>query len=558
VNDLERSGSNPLAAPLTRRKALTRSLATAGALGLAPALYETAPALAAKRAAASGTLVYGVESPPSGFDPARWWNGLSWDGTLVVFDRLFTLSQTGGHVLPQLAMAVPKPTRGGTSYTIKLRSGVKFHHGRVLTSDDVKYSLERLAEPKEASEGLSLYNTLPIIGMADLQSGKTKTLKGVTAVDATTVRIDLERPESVLLYVLALPFAGIVPRDVAERLGPKKFNFAPVGTGPYKMENVDPAKSLSLVKNTEDWNTKRGSIKQIQWNIGVTPDLSLLRIQRGQQDMMSEPVPAQNLVQLRNDPKLKNQLLEVTVSNVNYFTLSLKHPALKNLKVRQAVAMAVDKQRFLRAVAGLGQVATGGLFSPRSPYYQGDIGYPHDPEKAKALLKQAGFEKGFDVTFWSGNFTPYKEMAQTVAQDLGQIGIRVTPKILVRDQWLAVVVKNPAGITNNEWELPYPHGSYVMDGGFTKAALKSQCCNFSDYISPRFEKLVKQAHITSDPDKLVELYKEMDRIVIKDQALWVPMIYPKIAFLVSSRVEGFTVPSSPTASTHFFDQYRIK
>lgn len=504
-----------------------------------------------------GTLTYAVASPPSGFDPAKWWNGLSWDGTLVVFNRLLTL-QDDGSVSPELLADPPQVNADGTLYTFKLRPGVKFHHGKELTVEDVKFSLERLVNPATGSEGGGLYTGLTIPGMEEIINEKGNELTGVKIVDPQTFTIELETPDSVMLYLLGLPFASIVPQDVVQEVGDKKFNFAPVGTGPFVMKDVNPSKSLVLERNPDYFDPEVPHLDRVEWTIGIEPDLSILRIQDGQLDMMSEPVPSATYPQLEDSQDLQAQLFVGPFNNVNYITLSLDHPALANLQVRQAVAHAVDKERFVRSIKGLGAVAGGGLFSPLSPYFQDGLAYPYDPEKAKQLLTDAGYADGFDVTFWSGDFTPYKEMAQTVSQDLEAIGIKVDTKILIREQWLAEIVKNPPGITNNEWELPYPHGSYVMDGAFTKAALDAGCCNFSNYKSDEFDKLAKDAHLTSDQAKQVELYKEMDKMVIQDLALWVPLIYPKIAFLVSQRAQGFSITAAPTASTHFFDRYWIQ
>ncbi len=528
----------------------------AASTGAAPPAAATTAAAAATPVR-GGTLLYAVASPPSGFDPAKWWNGLSWDGTLSVFNRLLTLKDDGS-LEPELLAEAPQVNSDGTLYTFKLKQGVKFHHGRELTADDVKFSFERLVNPATASEGGGLYTGLTIAGMADIQNQKGKELTGIKVVDPQTLTIELGQPDSVLLYLLGLPFMSIVPKDVVEQVGDKKFNFAPVGTGPFTMKNVNPSKSLVLERFPDHWDPQKPYLDRVEWTIGIDPELSLLRIQRGQQDMMSEPVPSNDFPTLSNNSSLSAQLFAGPFNNVNYITLSLKHPALKELKVRQAIAMAVDKERFVRAIKGLGEVANGGLFSPLSPYYQDGLGYPFDPAKAKQLLAEAGLEKGFDVSFWSADFTPYKEMAETVTQDLKQIGITVDPKIEIREQWLADIVKNPPGITNNEWELPYPHGSYVMDGAFTEAAIKAGCCNFSEYRSKKFDGLAKQAHLTTDRNEQIRLYKEMDKIAIRDEALWVPLIYPKIAFLVSTRAQGFSITAAPTASTHFFDRYWIK
>src|SRR5262249_32268399 len=151
------------------------------------------------------------------------------------------------------------------------------------------------------------------------------------------------------------------------------------------------------------------------------------------------------------------------------------------------------------------------------------------------------------VTFWGTNYTPWLEIGQTVQQDLATVGIRMKALAQPVNAWLAAIVKNPAGITENQWELPYPHGSYVMDGGFTRAALKSGCCNFSNFTNSKFDALAQEAHRATSTPQVVRLYKEMDRIVVKDEALWVPLFYPKYAELTSKRVRGVILsPSAPS------------
>jgi len=517
---------------------------------------ETAAATTSAAPAAGGTLIYEVNTPASGFDPAKWWNDLSWNGSLAVFNRLLTV-QADGSMTPELLAEPPVINAEGTLYTFKLRSGVKFQHGRELTAEDVKYTLERLVTPATASEGASLYTSMTIPGMQDILDEKGNELTGIKIVDPLSFTIELEQPDSVFLYTLGLPFAGIVPQDVIADVGEEAFNFAPVGTGPYTMQDVDPSKSLVLERFADHWNPDVGFLDRIEWAIGIEPDLSLLRIQDGQADMMAASVPAESYQQLAGDTALKAQLFVESVNNCYYFTQSLDHPALKDLRVRQAVAHAIDKERFVKTLRGLGEAANGGLFSPMSPYYQDGLGYAYDPEKAKQLLADAGFADGFDVTFWSADFTPYKEMVESVQQDLKAVGINVDAKVLIREQWLAEVVKNPAGLTNNQWDLPYPHGSYVMDGAFTEAAIEAGCCNFSNFRSGEFDQLAKDGHLTSDLAKQVELYKQMDKIAIQDEALWVPMTYPKQASLVSERVQGYSIPGTPSPGTAFFATYSV-
>jgi ABC-type transport system substrate-binding protein len=564
---------SPFERPITRRRFVGSSLGLLSVGGLLaacgggeddeaapPAATGAAPTetIASGGAARTGgTLVYTASSPSAGFDPHKYWNSLAFNGgALAVFDRLLTVTQDGT-LEPSLLSELPEVNADGTLYTLRLRPGVQFHHGRGLTAADVKYSLERLVNPATGSEGAGLYTAIPILGMADVQNERAEELAGISVVDDETLTIELEQADSALLFVLSYTFASIVPRDVIEEIG-DDFNFAPVGTGPFVMAEAVPDRGYTLERNENYWNPELPYVDRVTAEFGVDPELAVLRIQDGQQDLMEEEIPSGSLDQLRNDPSLEDQVVIDTANNIFYITLSLKHEALSDLRVRQAIAMAVDKERLVRTLKGLGQPATGGLFSPLSPYFQDGIAHPFDVEGAKQLLAETPFADGFEVTFWATNTTPWIEIAQTTQQDLAQLGITVDVQAQPREAWLAEIVKNPPGITENQWELPYPHGSYVIDSAFTQAAIDAGCCNFSNYVSEDFEELVRAAHRATDVDEVAELYRQMDAVVVRDEALWVPLFYPTYSAFVSSRLGGYSVPGSPGPNAKLFAQYWIE
>lgn len=502
-----------------------------------------------------GTLRYGSDTQPSGFDPAVWWNGYSWDGTNVAFNRLVTLHQDGS-LSPELLSQHPEISADGKFYSYTLRKGIKFHHGREVTAEDVKFSLERLVNPATGSEGGGLYTGIQIPGMEDILNEKGNELTGIKIIDRYNFTIELESADSVFAVLLGLPFASIVPKDVVEDLGNAAFNWAPVGSGPYVMKDIDPSKGLVLERIPNYGIPEIGGyIDRVEFTIGIEPDLSILRIQKGEQDMLRGSVPSSWVARLQDDPG-GAQYIQGATNNVIYITLSLDHPEMANRKVRQAISHAIDSERFVRALGGLGQVATGGLFSPLSPYFQEGLNYSYDVNRSKELLAEAGYADGFECTFWSCTQSPWNEQGQTVTQDLAQVGINVDLKTLLLEQWLAEIVKNPPGITNNQWQLPYPHGSYVMDGAFTKASIDAGCCNFSNYKSDYFDELVAAAHATSSFEEQVALYKEMDKIAVQDEILWIPMIYPEHATVLSSRVRGYYIPSDP--GTNYFNEYWLE
>src|SRR5207244_2907018 len=145
---------------LTRGRLLT--LTAGGALAAGPAVRAMRAAASPKR---GGTLVFAVETAPFGFDPPKWWSILEWCGIYAIFDRLLAISDDGKRIVPELS-ALPTISADGRTYTFRLRRGVKFHHGRELTADDAKFTLERIVDPKTASQGVSLYSGLPIVGYA--------------------------------------------------------------------------------------------------------------------------------------------------------------------------------------------------------------------------------------------------------------------------------------------------------------------------------------------------------------------------------------------------------
>jgi ABC-type transport system substrate-binding protein len=556
--------SSPVVAELTRRRfvaglaLLSSSGVLAGCLGSDDDTQGQSGTQAAQGTPTrGGTIVFGTSTVPSGFDPQIWWNATSWQGSVNVFDTLFVIKKDGT-LAPELLESMPTVERDGTFYTFKLRPGVKFHHGRNLNASDVKYTLERLVAPATESQAATLYTGLTIPGMEAMLNERRNDLPGVKVVDDTTFTIELEEPDSVFLYLLSLNFLGIAPKDVIEEKGAKKFDFEPVGTGPFVMKDVDPSKSLVLERNPNYWKDDRPYVDRVEWRIGVEPDLSVLRIQNGEQDMMAEPIPQGSIDQLRNDPATADRLVTGVENNVYYITLSLKHDAMKDLRVRQAIGMAIDKERLVRTLKGLAQPATGGLFAPVSPYFQDGLAPAYDPERAKALLAEAGYENGFDVTFWTPDFTPRLELGQTAQQDLEAVGINVDLRQTTRDAYLAETAKLPAAIVTEQWPLGYPHGSAIMDSAFTTAAVEAGCCNYSNFQSKEFDDLATQAHRTSDEAERVDLYKQMDAMVVRDEALWVPIIYPERAEIVSSRLKGFSIPPWITPEQKFFADYWVE
>ena len=535
---------------LTRRSILVRGGTALGALTVpsvfiagAQAAGRTAPI--ARAATASGTIVLGMQTVPPGMDPQKWWNGAAFQGSINIFDTLLKLDPKTGKVGPGLA-ALPGVSKSGTTYTFKLRSGVKFHDGSPLTSADVKYSFERLLSPALAGEASSLYTVLPITGIAQFLSGKAKNVSGIVASDPLTVVFHFDAPDSGFLPSITYAPASIVPAAVVEKLGQKKFNWAPVGTGPFKVTSVNQQQGVKLVANADYWDPSLPKAGGIDWQFNVDPQLSALRILRGVQDLMYEPVPAGVIEQVRNNPAESKQLVVTQLDELWWMSLSEKVPQLKNLQVRKAIAMAIDKNKLHRQILGIGLVANGGIFSPLSPYYTPNLSPTYNPTEAKKLLAAAGLSHGFTVNAWCADYFPWTNMAQSVQQDLAAVGIKMNLTQMEYDQFVNLTNGAPAGLVFFNWGLSYPHGSFIIDAAFTEASIKAGCCNYADWTFPGFDQLATEAHRTPSTAKSIALYKQMDAIITQKEVVWVNLIYGARPDLISTRVHGFEPPIGGT------------
>lgn len=555
------SGTPP--AGLDRRTFLSRA-ALAGAGGLVLAACSSAGSTTSGQAKQpldkNAILNFQMSTTIPGLDPQKWWNGAAGCGQFVLFETLLTIDPYSQKLVPTLATGLPVASNAGHRLTFTLRKGIKFTNGQPLTSADVKYSFERLVIPSFGAQAGSLYTPLAITGMADVLNGKTKTLAGITTPDPQTVVFDFDYPDSAFIYLISFPSAGVVPMSMVEDVGFNRFNWHPVGTGPFTADVVNEQSNIQLKRNPHYWRPGVPSYAGVNWQMGIADTLSMIRIEAGQTDMMYDPVPAGYVAGVLDNPKYvsDHQAVKTPQNNCYWMSLSLKSPLLKDIRVRQAIAMAVDKARILQVMNGLGHVANGGFFSPLSPYYQDGLAYSYNPAKAKSLIAEAGIPKGATVKMWSSNRFPYENMGQVIQANLASIGITVEYIPMEYDAFANFTAGSPAGIMLWAWELYYPSGSYIVDSAFTTSAQKAGCCNYPWYSSQSFDQLTVDAHRSTNPAEVVALYKQMDKIIVSDEALWVPLIYPIRLDFVSARVRNFQAGvGAGEDQSRFFDMYAL-
>jgi len=310
-----------------------------------------------------------------------------------VFEGLVAYDQKTLQPVPSLAEKWDV-SADGLKYTFHLRQGVKFHNGRVMTADDVKYSFDRLSDPKVATTYATSLILGSVAGYADASAGKAQGVSGVKVVDPQTVEINLTAPNSALLPALTLIPASVIPKEAVEDTS-KKFTENPVGTGPFKVTEWKRQEQVTLAANPDYWGGKPKIDKVIQ-RVITEKSSQMVEFAAGNLDFVI--VPPSDVARIKGDASLKDRVQDQSILSIFWLPINLNQPPLDNVKVRQALNYAVDREALVKSVLqGQAVVANGPIPPGLSAYDPNYKPYTYDIDKAKQLLTEAGFPNGVDI-----------------------------------------------------------------------------------------------------------------------------------------------------------------
>jgi peptide/nickel transport system substrate-binding protein len=487
-----------------------------------------------------GKMVVTYKDDISTLDPAIGYDWQNWSMIKSLFSRLMDYSPGTYNLEPELAESF-ELSEDGLVYTFRLRENVKFHNGRLLTAADIKYSIERAVNPKTQSPGQGFFASIK--GFDDMAQGKTQELSGITIPSPDVVKIQLSRPDATFLHVMAINFASAVPREEVEKYG-EDFGKHPVGTGAFKMTTWDLGRQVVFERNREYFKAGLPKLDTIVFEIGQEPSVALLRLQKGEVDVLGDGIPPARFVKVKEDPANKDLIIRGDQLHTGYVALNVKMKPFDNLDVRKAVNMAVNKERICQIVNNRAEPANQPL-PPGMPGYDKNYkGYPFDPEKAKALLKKAGFPNGFTTELFSNNTDPNPRIAQAIQQDLAAVGIKAELKTLAQSTVIAAGGEPDQAPMiwsgGMAWIADFPdpsnfYGPILGGGGAVKGGW-----NWSWYINEDLDKEAMTADSISDPKKLnerLELWRSIF-ISVMDDAPWIP-IFNELRFTMrASRLGG--------------------
>lgn len=503
-----------------------------------------APAIAAEmldpNAKPGGDIVVTYKDDVATLDPAIGYDWQNWSMIKSLFDGLMDYEPGTTNLRPGLAESY-EIAEDGQAFTFKLRSDVKFHNGREMTADDVKYSLDRVTNPATQSPGAGFFGSIK--GYDQMADGSATALEGVSVVDRMTIKIELSRPDATFLHVMALNFASIVAKEAVMEAG-DDFGKSPVGTGAFKLEEWTIGQKLVFAKNADYWRKGLPYLDTITFEVGQEPIVALLRLQKGEVDIPGDGIPPAKFQEVMADPEQKARVIEGGQLHTGYITLNVKMPPFDNLDVRKAVNMAINKERITQVINGRAVPATQPLPPTMPGYTDGYDGYPFDPDGAKALLAKAGFPDGFETELFVMNTDPNPRIAQAIQQDLANIGIKAAIQSLASANVIAAGGEEDQAPMiwsgGMAWIADFPDASnfYGPILGCDGATVGGW--NWSWYCNEELDAMATKADSITEAsmvDDRLKMWSDVYMAVMED-APWVPVFNEQRFTMKSKRMGG--------------------
>jgi YVTN family beta-propeller protein len=488
-------------------------------------------------------------------DPALSYPALPPLFTEATYDTPVTFQRTGGsaglQLVPDLALAMPTPEAGGTQYTFALRPGLRYSNGTPVRPQDFRYALERVFELNPTAR--SFFTGL--VGADACHTGSPCDLSRAITVDdrARTVTFHLTAPDGDFLYKLAFPFTAPVPASVpAHDVGT-----TPVpATGPYMITRDVPGREVDLGRNPEfrQWSAAAqpdGYPDRIVWKFGLTPAQEVAAIEAGRADWMADPPPDVASLVARYDSQVHINPLP----GIAYAAFNVTVPPFSDLRVRQAVSLAADRNQLVQALGGPGAgQPTCQIIPPGVPGYRAYCPFTVDPDASGAWigpdlararqLVAASHTQGMRVVVWAHQFDG--PLGPYLVAVLRELGYRASLRIASVAAFGRNVddSRRRVQVSVGSWIVDYPSASDFFDLFFRCSA--SRLADPADtrsgdfFCDPGIDRQMDQADQLQirDPQAAATVWAKVDH-EITDLAPWVPLVSLRFADFTSARVGDY-------------------
>jgi len=462
-----------------------------------------------------GQLIVAIGTDASTFDPHFCTDSATEVLNKNLYNNLvrFTANM---EIVPDLATKW-EVSSDGLTWEFDLRDGVKFHDGTAFNAEAVKASFERVLDQKTGSPRRS------VLGM----------IKSIAAVSPTRVKITTSYPTGSFLQQLAHPVAAIISPAAIAKYG-KDLSRNPVGTGPFKLKEWVSGDRIVMERNAGYFDGAP-QVGQLVWKIVPEDSTRTMLIESGQADVALR-VPVADLDRLRKKSDLS--LLEGPTVMTMYLALNNSRGPLKDARVRQALNYAVDKEALVKYIVGnLGIVADAPISQSTWGYTK--IGaYPFDRAKAKDLLTQAGYAKGFELELWTpvGRYLMDRQVAENLQAQLADVGIKATIRPWEFQALMAEVKKGQFDSVLLGWSPSTGDADQGLYPVFHSSQFPPES-NRAFYNNPQVDKLLIDARQATNAQTRLNLYRQAEKTIM-DEAAWLFLYYPKQVVVARANVKG--------------------
>ncbi len=443
-----------------------------------------------KEADASSSITIGIpQDIEDSLDPHKMLAAGTKEIFFNVYEGLYK-TDIDGNIVPAVASDVVI-SEDGCKYTFTLREGIKFHDQTPVTAEDVAYSIAKCADIEGGNPSISAFLNI----------------KNVEVVDAKTVAITLGEPDSDLLAVLASIEAAIIPKN-----NPNPSQTA-IGTGAYRYVSRSPLENVKMERFDEYWGTP-AAIKNVTFKICSNADTIAMELNGGTIDMFCRLTSAQ----MAEIDKEQFEILEGTMNLVQAVYLNNNFEPFQDIRVRQALCHAVDRNEILQFVSdGKGTLIGTSMIPAFGKYFDETLTdtYPYDVEKAKTLLAEAGYADGFSFRITvPSNYQQHVDTAQVVAEQLKEVNVDAELVLVDWDTWLSETYVG----RNYEATVIGVDAPQLTATAFLDRFVSDAGDNFINFENTSYDAAFKRAMGTTDDAVRTDAFKECEQILAADAA----------------------------------------
>ncbi|WP_035445295.1 glutathione ABC transporter substrate-binding protein [Bacillus sp. UNC41MFS5] len=404
-----------------------------------------------------------------------------------------------------------------TTWEFKLQEGVKFHDGAPFNAEAVKTTFDRILDPKTESP----------------QREKFSMIKEIKVVDDYTVQLLLEYPYAPLLSILASQEGSIIsPKALKEN--PESLSQHPVGTGPFVFESWKTGQEISLKRNENYWG-KKPNIDRVVFKVVPEDATRLAMIETGEAHI-NDQVPVTEIERIEASDKMG--LYRTEGLAVEYLGFNTKKKPFDDVRVRKAISHGIEREAIIKGVYNNVGTLANVAMSPKVLGYSDKVkAYDYDLNEAKKLLKEAGYEKGLNVTLLTSDRKERINMAEVMQSQLKGIGINVKIQVMEYGAYIDMIEKGEHDMAIGGWGNATGDGDYNQYNLFHSAS-QGAAGNHFYYSNPEVDKMIESARKERDEQKRLKLYEEVMQKEI-DDAVYVPIRNYEHLAAYSKNVSGF-------------------